>query len=261
MRRWIGWVALAVITLAGAVWAGSQLRTSSGLAAETSPPPPSVVDVAVRPGPLTEQIRVAGTAEATDVDEITLTSTPEGRAMITSLQLQTGDQLHSGDVLAHVSGRPVFVLAGAFGAYRDMELGMSGPDVEQLRDALDGLDGFSIPTDGPYDETLAAAIARLYAGHGLEALENGGRLPASEVAFLAEVPVSVTAVLLDVGDEVDGPIVSVGSGTWRLTAPASPLLLGVTNAGRMAVPSGRVRRHRGGCSTRRRTRRARRRIQ
>jgi len=109
---------------------------------------------------------VVARADVAFSDPVLVTpSTPEGTlsAVVTGAVPEAGAEINAGDVILEVSGRPVFVLPGGFKAYRTMGSGTSGPDVAQLRAALQGL-GFNAGTVGAetYDADLAVAVKACY---------------------------------------------------------------------------------------------------
>jgi hypothetical protein len=78
---------------------------------------------------------------------------------------EPGSTHRVGEPLLEVEGNPVFLLPGDVPLWRDLAAGMSGIDVDTLRAALNqlGYDAGPPTAARPYDETLAAAIDKLYA--------------------------------------------------------------------------------------------------
>lgn len=225
-------VLVVIVGLSGWV-AGNWIRSPADVAAQTSPPDPSVITADVEARVLTSDIITRGTARFGSPREVALTPSifKDGPAVVTSLP-EPGSYAGSGDVLLTVSGRPVFVMAGAVPSYRDLGPGMRGEDVRQLEAALAELDLEAGPVDGIYDDATASAVADLYARSGHEpvvATEDvlddvrpvaarlvagarstaGTHLPADEVVFIAEPPVRVTSLSVSVGDEPEGGLMLV----------------------------------------------------
>jgi len=100
---------------------------------------------------------------------------PEGAvaAVVTGQVPAVGSQVNAGDVVLEVSGRPVFVLPGAFPSYRSLGAGMSGADVTELRAALNGLALNAGPESASYDAALASAVRALYKRAGYPAPDGG----------------------------------------------------------------------------------------
>ncbi|WP_286346399.1 peptidoglycan-binding domain-containing protein [Frondihabitans sucicola] len=59
----------------------------------------------------------------------------------------------------------MFAIPGAFAFYRDLEQGISGPDVRQLQLGLTSA-GLRVTTDGVFGESTEAAVAALYGRSG-----------------------------------------------------------------------------------------------
>ncbi|MEZ5249031.1 MAG: peptidoglycan-binding domain-containing protein [Ilumatobacteraceae bacterium] len=99
-----------------------------------------------------------------------------------------------------VSGRPVFVFQGALPTYRSFEPGMTGPDVQQLEEALARL-GFDPGTvDTVYDDATEAAIDQLYESKGYQSEgpteEQRSRLRTAEKA-VADAQAALTRANAD----------------------------------------------------------------
>jgi hypothetical protein len=77
-----------------------------------------------------------------------------------------GDVVDEGALFARIDDRPVIALKGELPMYRDLTLGVSGRDVEQLEQALDRLGFDSGPIDGVFDASTQNALSELYASHG-----------------------------------------------------------------------------------------------
>lgn len=93
-------------------------------------------------------------------------ASPAGSAILTRDPLAAGTVLGSGDVLAVLNERPLFVFSGAVPAYRDLALGARGQDVAQLQATLTAL-GYGISDErGFYGESTARAVFRFYVNSG-----------------------------------------------------------------------------------------------
>lgn len=85
---------------------------------------------------------------------------------------EKGTELAAGQVALEVAGRPVIALPGELPVYRSLGPGMSGPDVVQLRQALQALGiNAGSPSNDTYDATLAAGIRTLFSRAGYTAPE------------------------------------------------------------------------------------------
>lgn len=90
------------------------------------------------------------------------------RQVVTRLSLKPGRKLANGSLGAEISGRPLFLLEGAFPAYRDLSEGMQGTDVRQLQQALGQL--YGTPVTGTFDDRTARDLKRLYRSAGYRPL-------------------------------------------------------------------------------------------
>ncbi len=119
---------------------------------------------------------VVGRADVAYTDRIDVVPTaPEGAvaAVVTGQVPEVGAQVEAGKVILEVSGRPVFVLPGAFPSYRSLGAGSSGTDVTELRAALTGLGLDAGPESDAYDASLAQAVRALYERAGYSAADGG----------------------------------------------------------------------------------------
>jgi peptidoglycan hydrolase-like protein with peptidoglycan-binding domain len=223
----------AVLVSSMATWVGvAQIRSPAEVAARTAPPAPSPILVPVAEQVLSTRIVTRGTAHFGSPQKVVITPSllKSGPSVVTSL-LSRGT-VSSGDVLATVSGRPVFVLVGEVPSYRDLGPGMSGADVRQLERSLRRLGLAPGSLDGRYDGSTAAAVTRLYRRHGFSPLvadeatltaarpdqaavvdgafaEPGVQLPSDEIVFVPSTPLRVTSLPVPVGSPLDGPLATV----------------------------------------------------
>jgi hypothetical protein len=142
-----------------------------------------------------------------------------------------GTVVRAGEVLATISGRPVFVLEGRQPSYRDLGPGMRGPDVRQLERALRRHAGMTGPVDSVFDSETEAALTTLYRRHGFAPLvatssavaaarprgadlvpgamaQAGVQLPSDEVVFVEDAPLRVTKLHVRPGGTTNGPLVT-----------------------------------------------------
>jgi peptidoglycan hydrolase-like protein with peptidoglycan-binding domain len=117
--------------------------------------------------------------------------------VVTGQVPEVGGEVKAGDVILEVSGSPVFILPGAFPAYRSMGPGSSGPDVLQLRAALAELGFAAGASDSKtYDASLANAVKALYEQAGYPA-------PGSEDRMLAQAVRDARDALTDAKEARD----------------------------------------------------------
>ena len=161
---------------AGAWLAGTRIESPADVAARTAPPPPSPILVPVEERVLSADVVTRGTVRFGLPQPVSLAPSPlkAGPGLVTTLPVRN-TQLNEGDVVLTASGRPVFVLQGQVPAYRDLAPGLSGADVDQLKQALKRMGFDPGSTDGPYDEQTSAAVARWYKAKGVGAVRaNAG---------------------------------------------------------------------------------------
>ncbi len=90
-----------------------------------------------------------------------------GPAVVTGHVPEVGAALDAGAVALEIAGRPLIVLPGELPAYRTLHVGLSGPDVAQLKAGLTAL-GIDVG-DGAadlFDASTAAAVDALYRRSG-----------------------------------------------------------------------------------------------
>ncbi|MDR1633578.1 MAG: hypothetical protein LBS27_01355 [Bifidobacteriaceae bacterium] len=160
-----GWIAagVTVAVLAGAavgaVWWGK--AKNGDQKAKTA----EVRTAAVERTSLTSGLELRGTLAFGEPKELA-----GAQGIVTKLP-EAGSILKVGEPILEVEGSPVFLLQGEIPLWRDLSAGMSGIDVDTLRQALVAL-GFSAGDTAaatPYDAALAGAIDALYAAGGYPA--------------------------------------------------------------------------------------------
>lgn len=224
----------AVMISSGATWvAAQQIQSPAEVAARTAPPEATPILVPVVQRRLTTRVVTRGTAHYGSPRRLSLTSSPlkTGPRIVTGVPRE-GAVLAEGEVLATVSGRPVFLLDGRLPSYRDLGPGMSGRDVRQLEVALRrlGLDPGAV--DGRYDAATEAAVAAMFQRRGFAPLvagegdldrtrpaeaqlvdgswaQPGVQMAADEVVFVPDTPLRVTEIPTRVGTAPDGALVTV----------------------------------------------------
>jgi len=169
-RRWAAGIATGAVLVSGAgLAAGQMIKSPAQAAADSQPPPPSVLTAPVERRVLEDSLTVRGTVTAAQsVDVAPTAGAPEGGApVVTKLPVKAGQQFEAGQLLVEVSGRPVFALRGKLPMFRDLKPGAEGDDVAQLQRALDDV-GYSTAGDreGHFGERTKAALTAFYTGIG-----------------------------------------------------------------------------------------------
>lgn len=135
-------------------------------AAET--PEPGLITVPVAYGPLSNDVTLR--ADVGYADAVDVTVDTSGGAVVTGAVPEAGATLSALSIALEVAGRPVIVLPGDLPAYRTLRVGMSGPDVLQLKQALVAV-GLN-PGDAAsniFDAATATAVGALYTAIGYSA--------------------------------------------------------------------------------------------
>lgn len=133
-------------------------------------PEPGLVTAPVEFGELVNDVTIRADVAYADPVEVKIDTSVGGPAVVTGQVPAEGAELKPLSVALEVSGRPVIVLPGELPAYRTLRLGVSGPDVVQLKQALAAV-GISAGDVGSatFDQATADAVAALYAQAGYPA--------------------------------------------------------------------------------------------
>lgn len=165
------WVmaAIAVVSLIAGIAISQFVISPSQAAAETAPPDAGPITVPIELRELSNDIVARGDVVYDDAVKVTLgTADLSGSPVVTGAVPKVGQILDTGSIALEVVGRPVIVLPGELPAYRTLVAGASGPDVNQLRQALRAM-GFDPGEGDTYDAALAGAVQALYAQVGYSA--------------------------------------------------------------------------------------------
>ncbi|WP_348789061.1 peptidoglycan-binding domain-containing protein [Leifsonia sp. NPDC080035] len=157
--------ALLSITLLGIGWVlAFVFQSGAQREAAASAPQPHPVTSQVFRGTL-EQTMSARADVGREVNERLPLPHVDDTSVITRRTISAGDDVQAGSPLLEINGRPLFVFAGAFPFYRDLEPGMDGPDVAQLQSALSA-SGHPVSVDGRLGSETVAAVTALYSAAG-----------------------------------------------------------------------------------------------
>jgi len=203
-------VVALVVSVAGlvAVW---RIKSPSQQAADQAPPSPSVLTAPVRQDVLAQQAILRGQVEADSAGVRSLMQLSP--AIVTALPVAAGARVAEGDVVAEVSGRPLFVLSGDVPDYRTMGPATAGKDIRELQAALKRLGLLTASfKDGTFDQATTVAVSKLYKEHGYAPFCYGAVTDVclGEVVFVSSLPATVGTLAVKVGDDAS-------SGTSLLT--------------------------------------------
>ncbi|PCE14247.1 hypothetical protein AUC47_06370 [Microbacterium sp. SZ1] len=129
-------------------------------------PDPGLVTVPVEFGPLSNDVTLRADVGYADAVEVTIDTTGGG-SVVTGSVPEVGATLSPLSIALEIEGRPVIVLPGELPAYRTLRVGVSGPDVLQLKQALVslGIDAGDVSSN-LFDQATANAVGQLYAQAG-----------------------------------------------------------------------------------------------
>jgi len=170
--------AVAVVSLVAGLALGQFIVSPGQAAADAKAPKAGLITVPVESRELGNDVTIRGDATYADSVEVKIeTGDLGGPAVVTGQVPEVGATFGAGNVALEVTGRPVIVLPGDLPVYRTLRVGVSGPDVTQLKQALNAV-GIS-PGDlgsAVYDAGTAAAVAALYdkVGYPVPSSEEGG---------------------------------------------------------------------------------------
>ncbi|WP_314247971.1 peptidoglycan-binding domain-containing protein [Streptomyces sp. DSM 40907] len=172
----------AALLAVGGLLATTLVKSPAQVAAETGPPAQGALTADVERRVLAQTVVMRGTVVADQSVAVSPQGVRSGEgtgaALVTRLPLKAGDPVTAGQLIAEVSGRPVFTLHGAQPMYRDLKPGATGDDVAQVQQALRELGhGTGGDAKGVFGAGTKAALAARYRAIGYEplpAVADGG---------------------------------------------------------------------------------------
>lgn len=170
------WVmaAIAIVSLLAGVLLSRFIVSPSQAADNASAPDAGLITVPIETRELANDVTLRGDANFADsVDVAIETGDIGGPAVVTGQVPEVGAEFGALAVALEVAGRPVIVLPGDLPVYRTLRVGVAGPDVVQLKQALQsvGINGGS-PESNIFDATTAAGVAALYSAVGYPAPDS-----------------------------------------------------------------------------------------
>ncbi|MGH9131672.1 MAG: hypothetical protein ACRDWV_08400 [Acidimicrobiales bacterium] len=227
-RRGLGWLIALVVLLAltgGAWWAGSHSESTARQEALAAPPPTALLSAPVVRRVLSNTVVATGIVSPSQTYAVgaDTTEVPSAEPTVTGVPAKVGAVIRNGAQVLEVAGRPLFVFKGPVPMYRDLVSGDSGKDVAELQAALASL-GYKVPRSVKLGPGTLAAAAAFYSRAGYSMMK-AAIIPITEVAFVPDLPATVTALNVSLGSTVT---------TDSLTLAAGPAVLDVT------LPSGDI---------------------
>lgn len=226
-------VVMAALVLAlGGFLLGQRIQSPQQALAEAKPPNRSVLTTAVRAGSLSGGQNVQGDVSWNQLRELSVVTSGLSAVLplLTSTPRVPGDGLSGGTLIATIADRPLFAMVGPIPLIRDLQFGMSGPDVARFQQGLSDA-GFAVTADGYFGSETALALVDLYETVGFDPVfrprtevlakevrnqefvtpEGSLTAPMSEFAYVGD---GATFVRYEVqlGTTVSGVIASVAAG-------------------------------------------------
>lgn len=193
-RNWMAsWVISTVVALLlGFLW-GTLVRTPMDGAKENSEALVSATEPARTMDFYPEVAQIEGNVNKGIKVSAVVASLSNGEdSIITSVKVDEGDVVSSGDVLLSVAGKPLIALRLPFALYRDLADGDEGEDVLAIQSALRDLRLLE-KVSGEFDSTTQSALQKLYKQSGI-ANVSANHLEKSLVLVLPESKMQVVAV-------------------------------------------------------------------
>jgi hypothetical protein len=166
---------VAVASLVAGLALSRFVVSPAQLAADAAPPASRAITAPIEEQVIENTITTRADVVYADAVDIKVDTTGlSGPAVVTGHVPEVGSTLAAGSVALEVAGRPLIALPGALPVYRSLHIGLSGPDVLQLKTALVslGLDPGD-PASDTFDESTAAAIDVLYRNAGYPSPSSG----------------------------------------------------------------------------------------
>jgi peptidoglycan hydrolase-like protein with peptidoglycan-binding domain len=197
-------VGASVASAAAGIVIGQQLQSPADAAAAAAAPEASRITVPVERRSLESRLIANGELQYDEPIPVRLTGSvgaSAGSTQVVTKAPELNATVDEGMVLMEVSGRPVFVFRGDLPTYRSFEPGTTGPDVQQLEEALSRLGFDPGPVDTVYDDATEAALDALYLSAGYQSegptAEQRTRLRGAEKA-VADAEAALTRANADV---------------------------------------------------------------
>ncbi len=160
--------AVAVVFLTAGIVIARFIESPADAAAKVAPPEAGLITVPVENRVIANDVSLRADvlydeSVAVAIDTTDISGTP----VVTGQVPEVGTTIDAASVVLEVAGRPVIALPGELPAYRTLRVGVSGPDVLQLKQALAalGINPGNVESD-VYDAATVAAVDQLYVAAG-----------------------------------------------------------------------------------------------
>lgn len=169
-RTIVAMAVVAVVCLAAGLLLSRLIISPGQAAANAAPPTAGPITVPVESRVIGNEVVLRGDVGYDDAVDLSIeTGDLGGPAVVTGQVKEVGATVEAASVVLELVGRPVIVLPGDLPTYRTLRAGVSGPDVQQLKNALRavGIEGGD-PANATYDAAAAAGVRALYQSVGYE---------------------------------------------------------------------------------------------
>ena len=159
---------VAVVFLTAGIVIARFIQSPADAAAQAAPPEAGLITVPVENRVIANDVTLRADVLYDESVSVSIDTTDiSGTPVVTGQVPEVGTTVDAASVVLEVAGRPVIALPGELPAYRTLRVGVSGPDVLQLKQALAALDinPGNVESD-VYDAATVAAVDQLYVTAG-----------------------------------------------------------------------------------------------
>lgn len=159
---------VAVVFLTAGIVIARFIQSPADAAAQAAPPEAGLITVPVENRVIANDVTLRADVLYDESVSVSIDTTDiSGTPVVTGQVPVVGTTVDAASVVLEVAGRPVIALPGELPAYRTLRVGVSGPDVLQLKQALAtlGINPGNVESD-VYDAATVAAVDQLYVTAG-----------------------------------------------------------------------------------------------
>lgn len=159
---------VAVVFLTAGIVIARFIQSPADAAAQAAPPEAGLITVPVENRVIANDVTLRADVLYDESVSVSIDTTDiSGTPVVTGQVPEVGTTVDAASVVLEVAGRPVIALPGELPAYRTLRVGVSGPDVLQLKQALAalGINPGNVESD-VYDAATVAAVDQLYVTAG-----------------------------------------------------------------------------------------------
>ena len=142
---------------------------------------------------------------------------------VTASSCAPGVAVATGGHLLSVNGRPVIAMVSSVPLWRDLSLGIQGPDVQGVQEALTAV-GYQVVASGTYDRNTASAVRRMQEA---ASVANSGQIALDQVQWVPRDAGAVSSCEVGLGAIISAgqPLLKAGGGLVALSLPEQAGLL------------------------------------